>query len=319
MPEYPIPPWLQAADPTKYQTEGMRLGMEAAQATISAQQKNAQLQMEQQRMQNEQEQTALSFALKQQQAQRENDLQQQRIAVDAAYKQQIGALRMQQLQTAQEKLTMQAQQQAQRALSYQGYMKDFEDAGDDPQKQAAAAMKWGPLLSASGAMPSGGIQALSRGAITAPESIKSIPVEGQPGVFGYQDPTTGRVGLHNVPGADVPGYVSPRERLKAQQQRQAQSALEKFESNPQFALYRDYLTGAKDPKELGPARAKEFPAIRDTWERLKKAAKGEGESAGTTERPTAQFRYDPTSGTLSPVKTEARSEAPPDEEDQELR
>ena len=290
--EYSIPPWLRATDTTTPYLSGVKEGAGIAeehaqlQANIAMQQQKLQLQQQEDAQAAQQYQQQL--AEKQQETQRQFDLDQQRLKIQDAYQQRQTGLKQQAVQDAHQKLQMASQSAAQQYSAMQSYQEDAQNPDIGPEK---AAIKWGPMMSKSGAVPQSVIDSAQRRVET------QAPVTTEP----LTDPATGAT----IPGKVVatingrkaivndPSYeVGAREKAAATKAEQSQKSAAQREAKKALA---DFLKANSawapalttgDTSTLGPEMKKQFPAIKAQYDALKAAASGQQSetqtSTGTT-------------------------------------
>lgn len=158
---YPLPPWLNRADPAAEfaasfrQTQGIR----------------AQLQMEQARLQQSAIQSAQQAAARAQEQEQRQALEQQQIAMEKAKNDAMIGLKRQELEQSQQQITMAAQQAAQKFAATQAFQKEVGD-GTDPQAVSRAMLKYGAAMGAPGAAMSAAMRARPPQAASVPESVK---------------------------------------------------------------------------------------------------------------------------------------------------
>jgi hypothetical protein len=147
-----------------------------AQAAVAAAQAQQKVAAAAQQAQQEHETQALQLVMKQQQSQRDADLEQQKLAVTQQYHQMQGEARMEQLQTAHDKLGLEAQQAAQQALQQQQYQTEMADAGDDEEKQRQVAMKFA-MSGKTGTISAGAFRPPTQAKV--PANVEKMEMDGK--------------------------------------------------------------------------------------------------------------------------------------------
>lgn len=132
---YPIPPWIHGVSPG-----------EIGQLTLEASKANAQIQEQQQRLQQESAQASQKLAAQQEAEQQDTLREQQRLNIEKAYKDAEIGLRKQQLDQSKQQLAAQTQMAARKFQAQQQAQQRIQ-AGEDPSK---VWMELGPQLGMNG-------------------------------------------------------------------------------------------------------------------------------------------------------------------------
>ncbi len=111
--------------------------------------------------------------IKQDQAEKENILAQQRIQVGAAYQQQEVALKQQEIQQNQQKLQQATQAAARNYAAMQSYQQEVSQPGADPLQ---AILKWGPMMGHQTSAEAAAIRASQMKKEELPSEVRGIPV-----------------------------------------------------------------------------------------------------------------------------------------------
>lgn len=231
---YEIPPWIRGTSPAEVGSlymQGMHLGSQIAQQSNALAQQAQEVQFRAQ--------------IAQQQAQRNADLEQQRIAVQAQVHQQANDLQQQKLKMYQEKIGMETKRAAQIFQAQQGYIKRFQELGGTPEASRQALMEFAPQM---------GSQSAIAAMIRAGEKRDPVwvPPNAETGAPGYLQTSSGNVHIPAREKSDESGILKPHEILSALRDREKTLA-----KNP--------FIGKPIPPDADPKRAEEIRSVQQEY------------------------------------------------------